>query len=906
MPTGTRRPPAFTAAPPDDARFRAAFESSGDALVLLDVARDASGHAVDLTVAAVNAHAEALFGCGREALVGQRLGTLVPGHFPAWSVRDLLRVAATRLPLEWEAECPSPPGAPRRLHHRAAPAGDGVTVATRDVTERHARDRARAARAGHYQALARNFPDGAVLLYDHALRVLVADGAGIAAMGLVPAVLEGRAFHDCLPAATHAAVEPLCRAALEGRDSSGDVPLGVRVYAARAVPVRGEAGGVAAGLLLMQDVTPRRRYEEALRESEHRFRELVETVRLVAVGLDVRGRVTFCNDAMLTLTGWTREELMGQDWFERCVPDPDTRRVFDAAIGGADLPASHEYELVTRGGERRLVMWDHTVLRDPLGAIVGTASLGGDVTVRRREEAVERERHATTLALADDLAREREFLAALLEHIGDGIVACDAAGITTLCNSVMQSFAGMSAPPATPEERQSVHDNLRAADGATRLGAEELPLSRAFAGETVRDMEVVIAPPRRPRRHLLARGQAIEHPDGRKLGAVVVYRDVTDTRQAAAALAESEARFRTMVESLDEGLVITDLEDVIQHVNPRLLAITGYAPDELVGRVAHEALMPLEGPEEFRARIDRRRRGVSERFEVQHVRRDGTPVWMEVSEVPLTAPSGELIGTLSTFTDISARKAHELEIVLAKDAAEAANRAKSDFLARMSHELRTPLNSVIGFSDVMRRNAAGNQRLQDIKMLDRVSANGRHLLGLINDILDLAKVEAGRLTLELTPVACDDLVAETVGELEGTAAGKAITLDAHVPARVAPLLTDPTRLRQILVNLVGNAVKFTERGGVTVTLHADEGSGRPSRIDVTDTGIGIPADRQAQVFGAFEQADPSVTRKYGGTGLGLAITRTLCEALGYELTLRSEVGRGSTFSVVFPPTSDAD
>jgi PAS domain S-box-containing protein len=512
---------------------------------------------------------------------------------------------------------------------------------------------------------------------------------------------------------------------------------------------------------------------------------------------------------------------------------------------------------------------------------------------------------AAPSAVADELAREREFLAALLEHIGDGIVACDAAGTTTLCNSVLQGFYGLSAPPATAAERQAVRDSMHAADGVTRLRPEELPLARAFAGETVRDMEVVIVLPGRPRRHLLARGQAITHPDGRKLGAVVAFRDVSEARRAAAALAESERRFRTVVESMDEGVIITDLDDVIQHVNPSALALTGYALDELLGRAAFATLIPREAHGEFRERMRRRRSGVAERYEVEHVRKDGTRIWVEVSGVPLTDTSGAVVGTLGTLTDITARKAHERDIVLAKEAAEAASRAKSDFLARMSHELRTPLNSVIGFADVLRRNQAGNQRPQDVRMLDRVAANGRHLLGLINDILDLSKIEAGRLTPELTPVRCDALVAETVSELEGAAAGKAITLAARVPARVAPVLTDRTRLKQILVNLVGNAVKFTERGGVTVTLVVGDADGRPQRIEVADTGIGIAPERQAQVFGTFEQADPSVTRKYGGTGLGLAISRALCEALGYALELRSELGRGSTFCIVFEPGTAA-
>lgn len=233
-------------------------------------------------------------------------------------------------------------------------------------------------------------------------------------------------------------------------------------------------------------------------------------------------------------------------------------------------------------------------------------------------------------------------------------------------------------------------------------------------------------------------------------------------------------------------------------------------------------------------------------------------------------------------------------------AAEAASRAKSEFLANMSHELRTPLNSVIGFGNILRKNKAGNLRPDDCAFLDRILANGKHLLGLINEILDLTKIESRKVDLELAPVALGHLVSEVIATFEAQVRDRPVKLLAEIPPQVAPFNTDAGRLKQVLINLVGNALKFTEQGSVTVRVVAHPRTHRPLRLEVVDTGIGIPKARQVAVFEAFQQADSGTSRKYGGTGLGLTISRALCELLQCQLELRSEPGQGSTFSIRFP------
>ena len=234
---------------------------------------------------------------------------------------------------------------------------------------------------------------------------------------------------------------------------------------------------------------------------------------------------------------------------------------------------------------------------------------------------------------------------------------------------------------------------------------------------------------------------------------------------------------------------------------------------------------------------------------------------------------------------------------LALRAAEAANAAKGNFLANMSHELRTPLNSIIGFGNILRKNANGALGTRELNYLERITTNGSHLLMLINGVLDLSKIDAQQMHLDMSVVDVSGLLRETLSELEPQAEARRVQLVGEIPD-MAPMVADRARLKQIVLNLVGNAIKFTPEGCVTLRASADSETRAPARIDVIDTGIGIAPERMEAIFQPFQQEDSATTRHYGGTGLGLTITRSLAHLMGWEIAVQSDVGVGSTFSVL--------
>ena len=362
-------------------------------------------------------------------------------------------------------------------------------------------------------------------------------------------------------------------------------------------------------------------------------------------------------------------------------------------------------------------------------------------------------------------------------------------------------------------------------------------------------------------------------------------------------------RVREALDSLAEGLLVINNQGRIALANSSFSAFVGKSPESLLGVSASKLkwLTGGDGPwvPPWQAALQQEKPQANVMLQMRD--QQGAVRTFMVNCSPVLGNGGTYRGVLASFDDVTLLEEKKKELHIAKEAAESANQAKSDFLANMSHEIRTPMNAVLGFTDVLRRGMAASVEQQD-RYLDTIHANGTHLLGLINDILDLSKVEAGHLELESTETPIHKLAFEVVEVLGVKAREKGITLNYESAGKVPEqILSDPTRLRQILTNLIGNSIKFTSQGGVRVVSRVVRNrSQQVLVIDVIDTGIGMKPETLGRLFNAFVQADSSTTRKFGGTGLGLAISRKFAQAMEGDITVTSELGQGTTFTVMVP------
>ncbi len=370
---------------------------------------------------------------------------------------------------------------------------------------------------------------------------------------------------------------------------------------------------------------------------------------------------------------------------------------------------------------------------------------------------------------------------------------------------------------------------------------------------------------------------------------ITIVRDITERKHVE----EQLRKLSRAVEQSPVAVVITGANGLIEYVNPKFTDATGYTADEAIGKNPR-ILNSGQQPDEFyRDLWETILRGDEWRGEFCNRKKNGELYW-EFS--PIRNFAGDVTHFVSVKGDVTQRKRTEEELRLAKEAAESANRAKSVFLASMSHELRTPLNGVLGYAQLLQDDPAiGDDQRQN---LNSIRSCGEHLLTLINDVLDLSRIESGKLEIHNSPCDLPTMLLDVNNVVSPLAAEKGLQLSFDVSADAPQrLLTDPPKLRQVLVNLLANAVKFTDEGAVTLRI------GKPKADEITfqvlDTGAGIPDCKLAEIFEPFRQLEEHSTTA-GGTGLGLAISQRLVTALGGSLHATSQVGRGSCFSVTLP------
>jgi len=678
-------------------------------------------------------------------------------------------------------------------------------------------------------------------------------------------------------------------------------PMERRWFLLAVTPVR-ENHRVNA-VLMHVNITERKLAEKAAQVSQQRLRALIDGLGpSMFVGLMTpQGVLIEANRPALTAAGLKPEDFLDrpfeENYFWAYSPEVQ-QRLREAIVRGARGEGSR-YDAQIRTAEGRFIDVDFSLqpVRDEKGEVVFLVPSASVITERKRTENALRE--------SDEQFQQ------LANHITDAfwIRSPDMRDV----HYISPAFERIWGRPAKSLSANPHHwADFIVAEDRERVRGVFAALMRETRSVAV---EYRIARPNGDIRWVRAKGFQVRDADGKLTRLTGIVTDITEHKRAQAALQESEGRYRALVDWSPESVTVTRHGKILFLNRAATKMIGATSEHELIGKPMLDMVHPDYRPivvERVKSHADHG--GVLPMIEERFIKLDGTIIDVEVQGTSIVYDGEPAM--FSSIRDVTASKraaealrasleeisqtnrALQAEIVERKRAehvAEAANQAKGQFLANMSHEIRTPLNGVLGVTELLLDTDLTTEQRD---YLDMVKSSGESLLTIIDDILDFSKIDVGMLTLDVIPFDLSACLAATLKTLATRAHRKGLELTSDIrPGVPATVLGDPSRLRQIVTNLVGNAIKFTQHGGVVLAVEAETQTDNAAilRFSVSDTGIGIPLEQQEAVFKPFVQADGSTSRKYGGTGLGLAIATNLVALMGGRIWLESETGKGSTF-----------
>jgi len=601
---------------------------------------------------------------------------------------------------------------------------------------------------------------------------------------------------------------------------------------------------------------------------------------------DREGRITSWNRAAERLLGYRAADVIGRD-ISVLLP-PELQREEAAALLGilnGEGTTSNDGVFLAQSGQRVELSVATSPIRDAAGRVIGASRICRDI--RNTGHIAMAALHlGAVVASTDDV---------IISKALDGTVLSWNPAAERLFGFTAAEMIGQSIRTVVPPDRQTEEDDVLA-KVRTGVIVDHFETQRLTKDGRLVDISLTVSP--------------IRDASGRIIGASKIARDIRDQKLAAVAALHLAA----LVQSSDDAIVSKDLNGIVRSWNPAAERLFGYSAAEMIGQ-SITRIVPANRMDEETYVLGRIRAGLSvEHFETVRQAKDGRLLDISLTVSPIRDGSGRVIGASKIARDIGEHKrlVEERRMAAANEEAarsevlEAQNRRiqeaarlKSEFVANMSHELRTPLNSIVGFAELFADGRFGPLpgRYQDFAKV--MHASSQQLLRLINDILDLAKVESGKIDFQSEDVDLSQLVSETTTIVSGLAAKRKIRMTTEVDSAIGLVRLDPMRLKQVLYNYLSNAIKFTPEGG-RVVLRARADTGKRFRIEVEDTGVGIRPEDKDRLFMEFQQLDASTAKKFAGSGLGLALTKRLVEAQGGTVGVDSVFGAGSTFFATLP------